>query len=69
MVYNTQNVVHATCLHIHPPPHALGFVGYVCSTNFYVRFYPSSTHVRAVSQFIITYFLVISRRISLVSGD
>jgi hypothetical protein len=29
---------------------ALGFVGYVCSTNFYLLFHPSSTHVRALSQ-------------------
>jgi hypothetical protein len=36
-----------TCLHKFFPPflcigaHALGFVSYVCSTNFYLLFYPS----------------------------
>jgi hypothetical protein len=30
---------------------ALDFVGYVCSKNFYLLFHPSSTHVRALSQF------------------
>jgi hypothetical protein len=33
--------------------HALDFVGYVCTTNFYLLFYPSSTHVRALSQFLL----------------
>jgi hypothetical protein len=33
--------------------HALGFVGYLCSTNFYLLFYPSSTHVGALSQFLL----------------
>jgi hypothetical protein len=47
--------------------HALGFVDYVCSTNIYLLFCPSSTPVRALSQFI-AYILVIFRRISLVSG-
>jgi hypothetical protein len=38
--------------------HALGFVGYVCSENLYLRFYPSSTHVRALSQFLLYTFLL-----------
>jgi hypothetical protein len=38
--------------------HALGFVGYVCSTNFYLLFHPSSTHVRALSQFLLYNFLL-----------
>jgi hypothetical protein len=31
----------------------LGFVGYVCSTNFYRLFYSSSTQVGASSQFLL----------------
>jgi hypothetical protein len=38
--------------------HALGFVGDVCSTNFYRLFYPSSTHVGASSQFLLCNFLL-----------
>jgi hypothetical protein len=38
--------------------HALGFVGYVCSTNFYLLLYPSSTHVGASSQFLLCNFLL-----------
>jgi hypothetical protein len=38
--------------------HALGFVSSVCSTNFYLLFYPSSTHVRALSQFLLCIFLL-----------
>jgi hypothetical protein len=38
--------------------HALGFVGYVCSTNFYLLFYPSSMHVRALSQFLLYIFFL-----------
>jgi hypothetical protein len=37
--------------------HALGFVAQVCSTNFYLIFCPSSTHVRALSQFLLYIFL------------
>jgi hypothetical protein len=37
---------------------ALGFVGYVCSTNFYRLFYPSSTHVGASLQFLNCNFLL-----------
>jgi hypothetical protein len=37
---------------------ALGFVGQVCSTNFYLLFYPSSTHVRALSQLLLHIFLL-----------
>jgi hypothetical protein len=37
-----------------------GFVGYVCSTNFYFLFYPSSTHVRALSLFLLYIFLLSS---------
>jgi hypothetical protein len=33
-----------------------GFVGYVCSTNFYLLFYPSSTHVRALLQLLLETF-------------
>jgi hypothetical protein len=52
-----------TCLHIFfsflcMGAHALGFVGYVCSTNFYLHFYPSSTHMGASSQFLLCNFLV-----------
>jgi hypothetical protein len=43
-----------------PPPrfhfigaHAHSFVGCVCGTNFYLLFYPSSTHVRALSQLLL----------------
>jgi hypothetical protein len=36
---------------------ALGFVGYVCITNFYLLFHPSSTSVRALSQFLLSIFL------------
>jgi hypothetical protein len=32
--------------------HALGFVANVCSTNFYLLFCPSSTHVGVSSQFL-----------------
>jgi hypothetical protein len=47
-----------TCLHKFFPflcmgVHALGFVGYVCSTNFYLLFYPSSMPVGASSQFLL----------------
>jgi hypothetical protein len=38
--------------------HALGLVGYVCSTNFYLLFYPCSKHVRALSQFLLYIFLL-----------
>jgi hypothetical protein len=38
--------------------HALGFVGYVCSTNFYLLFHPSSTHVGASSQILLCNFLL-----------
>jgi hypothetical protein len=37
---------------------ALGFVGYVCSTNFYGLFYPSFTHVGASSQSLLCNFLL-----------
>jgi hypothetical protein len=33
--------------------HALGFVGYVYSTNFYLLFHLISTHVRALSKFLL----------------
>jgi hypothetical protein len=36
----------------------LVLVGYVCSTNFYLRFYPSSTRVRDLSQFLLYIFLI-----------
>jgi hypothetical protein len=39
-------------------PHALGFVGWVCSINFYLPFYPSSTNLRALSQFLLHIFLL-----------
>jgi hypothetical protein len=51
MVYSTQNCCFFGA-------HALGFVGYVCSTNFYLLFYPSSTHVRVLSQFLLPVFLL-----------
>jgi hypothetical protein len=38
--------------------HARGVVGYVCSTNFYLLFYPSSTPVGASSQFLLCNFLL-----------
>jgi hypothetical protein len=38
--------------------HALGFVGYVCSTIFYLPFYPSSMPVGASSQFLLCNFLL-----------
>jgi hypothetical protein len=38
--------------------HALDFVGYVCSTNFYGFFYSTSTHVGASSQFLLCDFLL-----------
>jgi hypothetical protein len=38
--------------------HALGFVGYDSGTNFYLLFYPSSTHVRALSQTLLQMFLL-----------
>jgi hypothetical protein len=38
--------------------HALGFVGYVYSRNFYRIFYPISTHVGASSQFLLCNFLL-----------
>jgi hypothetical protein len=38
--------------------HAIGFVDYVCSTNFYLLFYPTSTHVHALSQFLLYIFLL-----------
>jgi hypothetical protein len=38
--------------------HALGFVGYVCSTNFYLLSYPSFTRVGASSQFLLCNFLL-----------
>jgi hypothetical protein len=55
-------VVDTTCLHnfflpfLFAGAHALGFVGKVCSTNFYFLFYRSSTHVRALSQFLLHIF-------------
>jgi hypothetical protein len=33
--------------------HSLGFVGHVCSTNMYLLLYPSSMHVRALSQLLL----------------
>jgi hypothetical protein len=39
--------------------HALGFVGYVRTTNFYLLFYPSSAHVRALSQ-VLSYIFLLS---------
>jgi hypothetical protein len=55
--------VDITCLHFFPPfffigAHALGFVDYVLSTNLYLLFYPSSTPVRALSQFLSHIFLL-----------
>jgi hypothetical protein len=38
--------------------HALGFVGYVCSTNFYLFFYRSFKHVGASPQFLLSNFLL-----------
>jgi hypothetical protein len=38
--------------------HVLGFVGYVCSTNFWPLFYLSSTHVGASSQFLLCNLLL-----------
>jgi hypothetical protein len=38
--------------------HALDFVGYVCSTNFYLLFFPSSTQVRALLQILLYIFLL-----------
>jgi hypothetical protein len=38
--------------------HAFGFVGYACNTNFYLLFYPSSTDVGALSQFLLCNFLL-----------
>jgi hypothetical protein len=36
----------------------LGSVCLVCSTNVYLPFYPSSTNVRALSQFLLHIFLL-----------
>jgi hypothetical protein len=69
MAYNTQNYWVfgiggiTTCLHkifsfLCMGAHALGFVGYVCSTDFYLPFYPSSTHVVASSQCLLCNFLL-----------
>jgi hypothetical protein len=56
-------VVDTICLHNFFPflcsdALALGFVGYVCSKKFYLLFHPSSTHVRAFSQFLFCIFLL-----------
>jgi hypothetical protein len=45
-----------------------GFVCSICSINFYLPSYPSSTNVHALSQFYCI-FPVISPRISLISGN
>jgi hypothetical protein len=37
--------------------HALAFAGWDGSTNFYLLLYPSSAHVRALSQFLLHIFL------------
>jgi hypothetical protein len=55
--------VDTTCLHKFFPflcigAYALGFVGYVYSTNFSILFYPSSMHVHALSQFLLHIFLL-----------
>jgi hypothetical protein len=59
MVYSTQNYwVLPHVFTIFPPflcigAHALGFVGYVCSTNFYLIFYPTSMHVRVLARLLL----------------
>jgi hypothetical protein len=68
MVYNTQNYwvfglfpssgILENTTFLCMGAHALGFVGYVCSTNFYLLFCPSSTHVGASSQFLLCNFLL-----------
>jgi hypothetical protein len=57
-------VIDTTCLHIYFPPflcidaRPLDFVGYVSSANFYFLFYPSSTHVLALLQFLLYIYLL-----------
>jgi hypothetical protein len=41
--------------------HALGYVG---STNFYLLFYFSSAHVRALSQFLLNIFFLSSAELA-----
>jgi hypothetical protein len=38
--------------------HAFGFIGYVCSTNLYLIFYPSSMYVRASTQLLLYIVLI-----------
>jgi hypothetical protein len=55
---NGNKFMKACSIHMSSSAHALGFVGQVCSTKFYLLFYPSSTRVQPLLQFILHIFLL-----------